>query len=155
MEGDTAIEMFRKRKKRQNQQQRTDFDPDCTHSQNYNDLVEREVDGFRVLSIQCKMCDTFGHRPVAFVLDDENVRIPDFETLSDDTEIELYYKLNFLSHIPPNRQTRILIAKVKQQLKVRFDALKYDDPKEGTRQQWKANRKAMHAFFDEVEEVDG
>ena len=146
--------MFRKRKKRQNQQQRTDFAPDCTHSPNFNKLVEREVDGVRVLSLQCKMCDTFGRRPTGFVLDDENMRIPNFETLSDDTEIELYYKLNFLSHARPNRITRILIAKVKHQLKVRFDALKYDDPKEGTRQQWKANRDAMRAFFNEVEGVD-
>ena len=112
---ETPLEMFRKRKKRQNKQQRTDFDPDCTHFQNYNELVEREVDGVRVLSLQCKMCGTFGRRPVAFVLDDENMRIPNFETLSDDMEIELYYKLNFLLHARPNRITRILIAKVKHQ----------------------------------------
>ena len=120
------------------------FFSDCKHSSSYDDFVEREVDGFRVVAMQCQMCDTFGRRPVGFVLKDEgNLPIPDFDTLKEDTETELYYKLNYLSQVFPDRQTRVLIAKTKHELKTRFDALKYDNPKEGTRKHWLENQRMM------------
>ena len=126
--------MFRKRKKKP---QKSDFCPDCEHSSNYDNLVEREIDGFTVVAFQCQMCDTFGRRPTGFVFADEgSISMPDFDTLNTDTETELYYKLNWLSQIFPDRQARVLLAKTKHELKTRFDALKYDDPKEGTRRHW-------------------
>lgn len=125
--------MFRKRKHKPN---KNDFSPDCTHSPNYDDLVEREVDGVKVMAFQCQMCNTYGRRPVAFIFAEDNIPIPDFDTLGEDTETELYYKLNFLSQVFPNKETQELIAKTKHELKNRFDALKYDNPKEGTRKHW-------------------
>ena len=138
--------MFRKRKKRQ----KSDFCPDCEHSPNYDDLVEREVDGFKVVGFQCQMCDTYGRRPTGFVFKDESsLPIPDFDTLQDDTETELYYKLNFLSQTIPTRQTRVLLAKTKHELKTRFDALKYDNPAEGTRKHWLETQKIMQKVLKE------
>ena len=120
--------------KQKKKPQKSDFFPDCKHLSSYGDFVEREVDGFTVVAMQCQMCDTFGRRPTGFVIRDESsLPIPDFDTLKEDTETELYYKLNYLSQIFPDRQTRVLIAKTKHELKTRFDALKYDNPKEGTR----------------------
>ena len=130
--------------KQKKKPQKSDFFSDCKHSSSYDDFVEREVDGFRVVAMQCQMCDTFGRRPVGFVLKDEgNLPIPDFDTLKEDTETELYYKLNYLSQVFPDRQTRVLIAKTKHELKTRFDALKYDNPKEGTRKHWLENQRMM------------
>ena len=82
--------------------------------------------------MQCQMCDTCGRRPIAFIFPDDSVPTPDFDTLQQDTETELYYKLNFLSQIFPDRKTRVCIAQTKHELKTRFNALKYDDPNEGT-----------------------
>ena len=142
--------MFRKRKK---ERQHSDFVPDCEHSPNYDDLVEREIEGFQVVAFQCQLCDTFGRRPTGFAFTDEgSIPIPDFDTLKTDTETELYYKLNWLSQIFPDRQTRVLIAKTKHELKTRFDALKYDDPKEGTRKHWMKNMKIMQKVLEEKAE---
>ena len=140
--------MFRKRKKRQ----KSDFCPDCEHSPNYDDLVEREIDGFTVVAFQCRMCETYGRRPTGFVFADDSIPIPDFDTLKTDTETELYYKLNWLSRIFPDRQTRVLIAKTKHELKTRFDALKYDDPKEGTRRHWFKCEKAKQRLLAQTAE---
>ena len=140
--------MFRKRKKRQ----KSDFCPDCEHSPNYDDLVEREIDGFTVVVFQCQMCDTFGRRPTGFVFADEgSISIPDFDTLNTETETELYYKLNWLSQIFPDRQTRVLIAKTKHELKIRFDALKHDNPKAGTRRHWLECEKAKLRLLENTE----
>lgn len=129
--------MFKKRK-RNPQQQNSDFMPDCNHSKEYHDIVEREVEDCKVMAFQCKMCDTFGRRPVAFIFrEDGGAPTPDFDTLKRDTETQLYYKLNYLSQIFPNRKVRILIAKTKHELKTRYQALKYDNPEEGTRKHWK------------------
>ena len=142
--------MFRKRKKKP---QKSDFCPDCEHSPKYDDLVEREIGGFTVVAFQCQMCDTYSRRPTGFVFGDEsNISMPDFDTLKTDTETELYYKLNWLSHIFPDRQTRVLIAKTKHELKTRFDALKHDDPKEGTRKHWLKNQKIMQEMLEEKAE---
>ena len=142
--------MFRKRKKKQ---QKSDFHPDCECTQNHNDFVEREVDGFTVVALQCKKCKTFGRRPAGFAFrDEDSIPIPGFDTLKTDTDTELYYKLNWLSQIVPTRETQILIAKTKHELKIRFDALKYDDPKEGTRKHWLKNQKVMQKMLQEKAE---
>ena len=142
--------MFRKRKKKQ---QKSDFHPDCEHTDNHNDFVEREIEGFKVVALQCKKCKTYGRRPTGFVFSDEaSLPIPDFDTLKTDTETELYYKLNFLSQILPSRETRVLLARTKAELKTRFDALKYDDPKEGTRKHWLKNQKIMQKMLKEQPE---
>ena len=125
-----------KRRKREPEQQKSDFMPDCNHSREYHELVEREVEDCKVMTFQCQMCDTFGRRPVAFLFREDDVPPPDFDTLKKDTETQLYYKLNYLSQIFPNRKVRILIAKTKHELKIRYNALKYDNPKEGTRKHW-------------------
>ena len=126
-----------KKRKRKPERQNSDFMPDCNHKGRYTELIEREVEDCKVMTFQCQMCDTFARRPVAFLFREDGVRTPDFDTLKKDTEIELYYKLNYLSQIFPNRKVRILIAKTKHELKTRFNALKYDNPKEGTHKHWK------------------
>ena len=136
--------LFRKRKKKQ---QKSDFFPDCTHSPNYNDLVEREVDDVKVMAFRCQMCDTYGRRPMAFIFAENTIPIPDFDTLQEDTETQLYYKLNFLSQMFPDKEVQALIAKTKHELKSRFDALKYDNPKEGTRKHWLKCEKAKQRLF--------
>lgn len=149
--------MFRKRKKKRlppvTRSQKSDFAPDCEHDRENHEFVEREVDGYKFVASQCKECGIFGRRPIGFVFKDEgSIPIPDFDTLDTDTETELYYKLNYLSQIFPNRKTRILIAKTKYELKKRFDALKYDDPNEGTREHWLENDKIRHDFLKELPE---
>lgn len=126
-----------KKRKRKPERQNSDFMPDCNHKGRYTELVEREVEDCKVMTFQCQMCDTFARRPVAFLFREDGVLTPDFDTLKRDTETELYYKLNYLSQIFPNRKVRILIAKTKHELKTRFNALKYDNPKEGTHKHWK------------------
>ena len=147
--------MFRKRKKKQKKRHQSDFTPDCTHAPKHDDLVEHEIDGVKIMAFQCQMCKTFGRRPTAFVLEDENMRIPDFDTLKEDTEIELYYKLFFLSHVIPNKDSQARVAATKHELKTRFDALKYDNPKEGTRRHWHACKKAEREFFKNLPESKG
>ena len=144
--------MFRKRKKKRQKRHHSDFAPDCAHSPTYDELVEHEIDGVKVMAFQCQMCNTFGRRPTAFILEDENMRIPDFDTLKGDSEIELYYKLNWLSHVIPNKETQALVAVTKHELKTRFGALKYDNPKEGTRRHYLACQKAMRKVLKEVSE---
>ena len=141
--------MFRKRKKKP---QKIDFQPDCSHSPNSDDLVEREIEGFKVMAFECQTCNTFGRRPVAFVFADDSIPIPDFDTLKTDTETELYYKLNFLSQAIPSRKTRVLLAKTRHELKTRFDALKYDNPAEGTRKHWLETQKIMQKVMAEIPE---
>ena len=145
---------MRRRKKKQRQNpQKHDIQPDCEHAKEFHGICEREIEGYTVVSFQCKKCETFGRRPIAFAFKDEgSIPIPDFDTLKTDTETELYYKLNYLSQIFPNRKTQLLIAKTKHELKARFDALKYDDPKEGTREHWLENDKARHRFLEELPE---
>ena len=149
--------MFKKRKRKPHRpvtrSQKSDFAPDCEHARENHEFVEREIDGYKFAAFQCKKCGIFGRRPIGFVFKDESsIPIPDFETLGTDTETELYYKLNYLSQIFPNRKSRILIAKTKHELKARFDALKYDDPAEGTRKHWLENDKARHRFLEEIDE---
>ena len=132
---------MRKRKKKQHRRathsQKSDFAPDCEHAKENHEFVEREVESYKFVACQCKKCGAFGRRPIGFLFKDEgNIPIPNFDTLGIDTETELYYKLNYLLQIFPNRKTQILIANTKHELKGRFDALKYDDPKEGTREHW-------------------
>lgn len=121
--------------------QKSDFTPDCKHSPNYDELVEREIDDTKVMAFQCQLCTTYGRRPTAFIFPDDNIPVPDFSTLKTDTETELYYKLNILSQGFPNRKTRRLIAKTKHELKTRFNSLKYDNPNEGTRKHWRETEK--------------
>ena len=124
--------------KREPEHQNSDFMPDCDHKALYTDLVERDVEDCKVMTYQCQMCDTFARRPVTFIFnEDGSAPTPDFDTLKKDTETELYYKLNYLSQIFPNRKVRILIARIKHELKTRFNALKYDNRKEGTLEHWK------------------
>ena len=146
--------MYRKRKKKRQKRQHSDFTPDCTHSPTYDELVEHEIDGVKVMAFQCQMCDTFGKRPTAFMMEDENMRIPDFDTLRDDSEIELYYKLLFLSHVIPNKETQILVAATKHELKTRFGALKYDNPKEGTLRHYLACQKAMRKVLKDIPKLE-
>ena len=139
--------MFKERKP---EHRKSDFMPECDHKALYNELVEREVDDCTVMTFQCQLCDTFGRRPVAFIFhEDDGAPTPDFDTLKRDTETQLYYKLNYLSQIFPNRKVRILIAKTKHELKIRFNALKYDNPKEGTREHWKRCEKIRQKLLEE------
>ena len=137
-----------KKRKREPEHQNSDFMPDCNHKTLYTELVEREIEDCRVMTFQCQMCDTFGRRPVAFLFHEDGVPTPDFDTLKRDTEIELYYKLNYLSQLFPNRKVRIRIVKTKHELKTRFNALKYDDPKEGTREHWKRCEKIRQKLLE-------
>ena len=132
--------------------QKSDFFPDCECAKEHHEITEREIDGYKVAAFQCKKCETYGRRPIGFVFGDDSIPVPNFETLKEDTETELYYKLNFLSQVFPNRKTQILIARTKHELKTRFDALKYDIPNEGTRGHWLANQKAMRKVLAEVSE---
>ena len=137
--------MFRKRKMKS---QNSDFVPECNHSKEYHEIVERDTEGYKVVCIQCEMCDTYGRRPVGFVFPDEDdMPIPDFDTLTEDSETELYYKLNFLLHAFPNKVTQSVIAKTKHELKTRFDALKYDIPNEGTLNHWRKSERIKQKFL--------
>ena len=133
--------------------QKSDFIPDCIHAREFHELTEHTVEGVKVMSFQCKMCDTFGQRPCGFILDE--LRVPDFDTLETDTEIELYYKLNWLSQFFPDKKIQRLIAQTKHQLKTRFNALKYDDPAEGTRRHWFKCEKAKIKLLKEMPDEEG
>ena len=129
---------------------KSDFSPDCKHSPNYDDLVERVIEGMKVMAFQCQMCDTYGRRPVAFIFPEDNIPTPDFDTLKVDTETQLYHKLNFLSHAFPNKETQALLAATKHELKTRFNALKYDIATEGTLQHWMETEKAKKQMLSGV-----
>lgn len=146
--------MFRKRKKKRKKRQHSDFTPDCSHEPKHDDLVEHEIDGVRIMAFQCQICMTFGRRPTAFIFAEDNIPIPDFDTLKEDSEIELYYKLNFLSQVFPNKETQTLVAATKHELKTRFDALKYDNPKEGTRRHFLACEKSKQRFLKDISESE-
>ena len=133
--------------------QKSDFFPDCECAKEHHEITEREIDGCKVAAFQCKMCETYGRRPIGFVFNDgDNIPVPDFDTLQTDTETELYWKLNFLSQAFPNNETQVLIAATKHELKARFDALQYDDTKEGTRKHYFENQKIMQKVMEEQAE---
>ena len=114
-------------------QEQTDCDPDCNCNHPEERIViERDVDGMKVMSVQCGICKTYGRRPIGFIVDEDNIPLPNFETLEKDSEMELYYKLSFLSNVYPSEARLKLISKIKRELKHRFNALKYDTFKEGT-----------------------
>lgn len=146
--------MKRKRKRKlKTAPEKNDFVPDCECAKKFYDSVERERDGFRFLVFHCEKCDTYGRRPIGFVFKDaDNIPVPDFSTLQTDSETKLYWKLNFLSQAFPNRKTQILIAATKHELKTRFDALKYDNPNEGTREHWLETEKAKQQFLEQMPE---
>ena len=133
--------------------QKSDFFPDCECAKEHHEITEREIDGCKVATFQCKMCETYGRRPIGFVFKDgDNLPIPEFDTLKEDSETELYYKLNFLSQAFPNSETQARIAATKHELKTRFDALKYDNPKEGTREHWLESQKIRRQMLAEAPE---